>query len=178
MGMLKKIKDYLLGPSYIAMIIRQIMIAFVLSYLIISFILLPCVVEGSSMYPTLQEGDYGYSFIISRNISINRFDIVVIQIDGKDELLVKRLIGLPNEKIVYKDNKLYVNDEYVEEDFLDSDIDTDDLEVVLGEDEYFFLGDNRNVSRDSRFYGAISKQQILSTHVFVIKPLSHFGIKK
>ena len=178
MDMLKKIRDYLLGPSFIALIIRQIMIALVLSYFIINFILLPCVVEGSSMYPALQEGDYGYSFIISRNISINRFDIVVIQIDGKEELLVKRLIGLPNETISYKNNKLYVNDKYVEETFLDTEVKTGDLEVVLGEDEYFFLGDNRNVSKDSRYYGTISKQQILSTHVFVIKPLSHFGIKK
>lgn len=128
------------------------------------------------MYPTLHDGDKGFSFIITRNISINRFDICVIDPDDVDYLLVKRVIGLPNETIEYKDNKLYVNGEYIKEDFL-SNAYTYDFKVTLGEDEYYCLGDNRENSNDSRHYGAFSKDEIKSTKFFAYWPFSDFGMK-
>ena len=140
---------------------------------------MPCVVEGTSMYPLLHDNDYGYSFIISRNLGINRFDIAVIKVsDGLNEkLLVKRVIGLPNEKVTYKNNKLYINDEYIEETFLNDDVNTNDFEVVLKDNEYYCLGDNRSVSRDSRSYGPFMKENIVSTHLFILYPFNNFGIK-
>lgn len=129
------------------------------------------------MYPTLQDGDRGFSFIITRNIAINRFDICVIDSKKADKLIVKRIIGLPNEKVTYKDNKLYINDEYVEETFLGDDVYTEDFEVILGDDEYFCLGDNRSVSRDSRYYGAFNKAEIKSTDFFGYFPFSRIGAK-
>ena len=176
--MLKKFKNFILGDSFIAQLIRQIIYCVIILNIIINFVFIPCVVDGSSMYPTLHEDDLGYSFIISRNISINRFDIAVIRIDENGQLLVKRLIGMPNETISYKDNKLYINGEYYEEPFLKNDVITNDFSVTLGDDEYYLLGDNRGVSRDCRYYGPINKSQIVSTHIFVIKPLANFGMKK
>ena len=93
--------------EFITETIKTVLIAFVLAFLLIKFIMVPCVVEGTSMYPILQENDFGYSFIITRNIKIDRFDIVVIQVGDEEnsKLLVKRVIGLPNETITYTDNK-------------------------------------------------------------------------
>ena len=158
---------------------KNLVAAIIIVYLLVNFIVMPCVVDGSSMYDTLKNNDFGYSFIISRKISINRFDIVVIRLGEEDSsrLLVKRVIGMPNETIEYKDNKLYINGEYMEENFL-NDVFTADFKETLGEDEYFCLGDNRPVSRDSRFYGAFSDSQIVATHLLVLYPFADFGFKK
>ncbi len=153
--------------------------AFVLVAVLIKFVFIPCVVNGTSMVPTYREGEYGYSFILTRKLGISRFDTAVIRVDSdsKDKLLVKRVIGMPGETIEYMDNRLYVNGAYIEEPFL-SDVTTGDLKVTLQENEYYCLGDNRNVSRDSRFYGPFDKKQIVSTHLLVLYPFEYFGFNK
>lgn len=133
------------------------------------------------MEPVLKNDDFGYSFIITKAISINRFDIVVINVSdnsNNEKLLVKRVVGLPGETISYVDNKLYVNGEYVTEDFLINNPKTSDFTMELDEDEYCCLGDNRSVSRDSRFYGAFKKDKIVSSHLFILYPFNKFGFKK
>ena len=158
--------------------ILQILItSLLIVFICFKFIFISAEVVGTSMYPTLQDGDRGFSFIISRNIEIKRFDICVIDSNKASELLVKRVIGLPNEKIEYKDNKLYINGEYIKEDFLSEDVYTNDFSYVLGEDEYFCLGDNREVSRDSRSYGSFIKEEIKSTGFFAYYPFDRFGLK-
>jgi len=160
--------------------LKTIAIAYLLSLIILKFVIMPCVVQGSSMNPNLNNDDYGYSFIITKNIKINRQDIVVISVDKNDSesLLVKRAIGLPNDHVQYINNQLYVNDELIEEPYLQYDAYTEDLDIYLGDDEYYCLGDNRNVSRDSRYYGSFSKDDILATHILIIFPFSDFGFKK
>ena len=133
------------------------------------------------MEPVLKNDDFGYSFIITKAISINRFDIVVINVSdnsNNEKLLVKRVVGLPGETISYVDNKLYVNGEYVAEDFLINNPKTSDFTMELDDDEYCCLGDNRSVSRDSRFYGAFKKDKIVSSHLFILYPFNKFGFKK
>lgn len=142
-----------------------------------NFLFISAQVHGTSMYPTLQNNDRGFSFILTKNISINRFDICVIDSIKASELLVKRIIGLPNEKVTYKNNKLYINDQFVLEPFLDSDVYTEDFEIYLGDNEYFCLGDNRSVSKDSRYYGSFKKEEIKSTKYFVYYPFSRIGFK-
>lgn len=166
--------------SFFNSFIFDFLVAFLCCTLLFNFVLKPCQVDGTSMVPTLADGDKGYSFIITKKLGIKRFDICIIQatLEGKDRLLVKRCIGMPNETIEYKDNRLYINDEYVPEDFVKENSVTNDFKVELGEDEYYCLGDNRNVSRDSRFYGSFSSKDILATNFFAIYPFKNFGVKK
>lgn len=110
------------------------------------------------MYPTLKDKQVVRISIVKE---VNRFDIVVAE-KTDNYLIVKRVIGLPNEKIEYKNNHLYINNEPVTEDFIDLyTVKTEDFTYVLEEDEYFLLGDNREYSTDSREYGAFEKEKIL-----------------
>ncbi|MBR3228225.1 MAG: signal peptidase I [Erysipelotrichaceae bacterium] len=169
--MSKKIKDFIVD------LLQTVLIAVVIVFILFRFVLMSVEVKGSSMEPTLYTDDRGVSFILTRNIGIKRFDICVIDSDRTTSFLVKRIIGLPGETIRYEDGKLYVNGEYVEEDFLEDAV-TGDLEITLGEDEYYCLGDNRRVSRDSRYYGPFSKKEIRATNVFIYYPFSDLGLKK
>lgn len=113
-------------------------------------------VVGYSMEPTLLNGDrilinkleYGLS-------SPKRYDIVVFQPNIEtSHYYIKRIIGLPGEKLEIKNGLIYINDEKLTEPMeLDSIISPGlaEKEIVLGSDEYFLLGDNRNNSEDSRF---------------------------
>ena len=164
--------------SFIKETLKLIVESALIVVILINFVLIPCVVDGSSMVPNLREGQFGYSFIITKHLGISRFDIVVIKPDANsNKLIVKRVIGLPGEKISYCDNKLYINGEYVEENFL-GDVTTDSFEETLSDNEYFCLGDNRNVSRDSRYYGPFTKNEIVSSHLLVIYPFDAIGFRK
>ena len=139
-----------------------------------AFIATPVRVYGASMNPTLEDGEI---LILKKyDRSLERFDIVVLDYNG--EKLVKRVIGLPGEKIAYKDNKLYVDGKRVKEPFEHEVTDDFELEEQIPEGYYFVLGDNRINSTDSRMIGAISKEQIQGTTNFSIFPFDKFGTVK
>ncbi len=157
--------------------------------IITRFFFMPVRVKGTSMYPTLYNGSIGFSSIISRRVSgIERFDIVIIYVEEKDENLVKRVIGMPGETISYNKGTLYIDGDPIEEYFLDDeyvkqqvelsyhDYFTDDFTYTLAEDEYYCLGDNRLVSSDSRFYGPFNSKDIISKDIFIIYPFEKFGL--
>lgn len=154
-------------------------IILIIVILVKSYLITPVQVNGDSMYNTLYDNDImilnkiGYKFD-----NIKRFDIVVI--DYNDKYLIKRVIGLPGEKVKIADNKLYINDEYVEEYFLDTSVITDDYELngVIPEGYYFVMGDNREISLDSRRLGVFSKDQIEGKATLTIFPFTRFGFKK
>lgn len=151
----------------------------ILSFILLKFILMPCIVNGSSMYPTLENNQTGFSFVFTKNIGIKRFDIAVLKVHNieNNKLLVKRVIGLPNETIEYINNKLYVNGEYIEEEFL-NDTYTYDFKVTLNDNEYYCLGDNRMYSKDSRYYGPFKYEDFRATAFFVLYPFNKFGVRK
>ena len=141
------------------------------------YIMSPIRVDGDSMNPTLKDGDIMLLNEIGKK-SLDRFDIVVI--DTEEDVIIKRIIGLPGDRIKYVDNKLYVNDKEVEEPF-EHDV-THNFELLeLGTDnvpinEYFVLGDNRNNSKDSRIIGFIKDYQIRGKVIkTILFPFSRWG---
>jgi len=143
-----------------------------------TFLYSPIVVRETSMNPTLYDGEVmilnkiGY-----KTNGIKRFDIIVFNYDG--ERLIKRVIGMPGDYVEYKDNKLYINGEYVEEDYTREETEDFILEVlgysVIPEGKYLVMGDNRPVSKDSRIIGLIDESNILGYTNTVIYPFSDFG---
>lgn len=136
------------------------------------FICSPINVNGSSMSTTLIDGDIMILNKIGLKKGIQRFDIVVVKTEGN--YLIKRVIGLPNELLSYKDEKLYINGKVVEDKYNLNF--TGDIEPIkIGNNEYFVMGDNRNISKDSRMIGTIKKDRIIGKTNFVIYPFNKFG---
>ncbi len=166
----KKDEDFLFD------LLKDILISLIIIIILINFVAIPVRVDGTSMYPNLKDGDFGFSGIFTTWLGYDRFDVVVIDSAKAEDRIVKRIIGLPGETVTYKDNQLYIDGEAVDEPFLSDDVYTDDFTITLGDDEYFVLGDNRTVSRDSRYYGPFSSSEIIAKGVLTLWPLSSFGI--
>ena len=147
--------------------------------LVRTFIITPVIVSGSSMKPNFNDGE----LLLVRKIKYNektikRFDVVVIKKDKEE--IIKRVIGLPGEHISYKNNKLYVNDKVLEENFDFRKTNDFNLEEIcscnsIPEGKYLVLGDNRPISKDSRMIGLIDEKDILGKAVYRIWPISKFG---
>lgn len=167
---------------------KTVVVTSVCIYLATNFFIRPIVVDGTSMHPTLVDEEFGFSNVFGSLIkNYNRFDIVVIDNEKRNELWVKRIIGLPGETIEYRDDILYVNGKAIKETYLDKeyikkvtydgDLNfTDDFgPITLADDEYFLMGDNRMSSLDSRMVGPFKEEDIVSKSLLVIYPLEHFG---
>lgn len=146
--------------------------------LIKKFVIAPIRVIGPSMKDTLLDGDIMLLDKVTYRFSdIKRFDIVVIKYDN--DLIIKRVIGLPGDEIEYEDNKLYINGKYYSEDYLSTGTTTPAFKTssVVPKGSYFVLGDNRKVSKDSREIGFVSKKNIEGKATFTFFPFSRFGSK-
>ncbi|MGD0466446.1 MAG: signal peptidase I [Gammaproteobacteria bacterium] len=194
---LKDIVDYL-GSFFVI---------FFVVLLLRTFLVEPYRIPSSSMKPTLVEGDfilvnkYKYGLrlpIIHKKIlsigKVNRGEIIIFWQESSKKILIKRVIGLPGDHIVYKDQNLYINNALI--DMKDSGIAGHDAvshrkteilsqnvqhdiyvnpnniraykfdNIVVGKDSYFVMGDNRDNSNDSRFWGLVSEQDILGKAFF------------
>lgn len=123
-------------------------------------------VVGKSMSPTLKEDEVLFlNKAYYRFFDVKRGDIVSLEY-ADTKYLIKRVIGLPGEKVEIKNNQVYINGEILEEDYLESDLHYDDYSLedagykTIPENMYFVLGDNREDSLDSREIGLISKEDI------------------
>ncbi|MCQ2518641.1 MAG: signal peptidase I [Lachnospiraceae bacterium] len=163
-----------------------ILAVLLISLFIVTFIGQRTVVDGSSMYPTLEDKDNLIVDKISYRFKApERFDIIVLKYD-KRVYYVKRIIGMPGETVqIAEDGKILINGEVLEENYGYEVIDSDHRgraaePVVLGEDEYFVMGDNRNRSSDSRYpdVGNIQKKNILGKAWVRIYPFNKFGFVK
>ena len=152
-----------------------------LALLIRTFLFEPIRVKGESMRDTLQDREIvavlkpGY--LLGH---INRGDVVICRYPDRDStLFVKRLIALPGDSIEIVNGVVYVNDEAVDESAIDKHTPgtlryANYARRVLGEDEYFVMGDNRDNSNDSRAVGPIPRSYIVGHVKRVIFPLSKF----
>jgi signal peptidase I len=147
------------------------------------FLIQPFYVKGASMEPNF----YDHEYLIIDEISYRfnepqRGDIVVFKYP-KDikQYFIKRVIGLPGDKVKIQDNAVYVNGNKLEETYLLTGTETvlpvrGYGEVILGEDEYFLLGDNRGQSLDSRIFGLVRKDLIVGRTWIRGWPFSRFTI--
>jgi len=142
-------------------------------------------VDGQSMEPTFQDAD---RLVISRlNYLIDRpqyGDIVVFNaVDPRDAergiMLIKRVIGLPEDTVEIRNQQVLVNGVMIEEPYIYeacSVFKCQDETWNLGEDEYFVMGDNRNHSNDSRVFNAVPFDHIIGQVILRYWPLSSVGI--
>ena len=147
--------------------------------LVRTFIITPVIVSGSSMKPNFNDGE----LLLVRKIKYNektikRFDVVVIKKDKEE--IIKRVIGLPGEHISYKNNKLYVNDKLVQENYTHLNTKDFNLEEIcscnsIPEGKYLVLGDNRPISKDSSSIGLIDEKDIVGKSVFRLWPITKIG---
>ncbi len=155
-------------------------------YLIIMYVGQRTVVKGESMEPTLShEDNLIVDKITYRFHDPERYDIIVFPFQYADgTYYIKRIIGLPGETVqIDQDGKIYINGEVLVETYGREVIRPENIglaadEIVLGEDEYFVLGDNRNNSSDSRVpeVGNIHRDDIIGRAWLRIWPLDDFGI--
>ncbi len=151
-------------------ILKLALIAFVVVWPIHHFLVQPFLVRGSSMEPNFYENDYLLIDELSfRFEPAKRGEVVIVRSPrNKKEYLIKRVIGMPGERIVIKGGKVYIyNDRYVggtevSEVYLPKEIVTPNtIDIQLDRDEYFVLGDNRSVSLDSRSFGPIERSSLV-----------------
>lgn len=132
------------------------------------FIAQPFIVSGSSMYPTFENGDYLIVDELSYRLGEPERDDVVIFRYPKDtkKFFIKRIIGLPNETVEVKDGWVTIfNDEYkeglrLEEPYIKNTTNYN-TRAKLGSDEFFVMGDNRNASSDSRYWGTVKRKLLV-----------------
>lgn len=154
--------------------------ALVLSLLVTKYVAHHTSVEGSSMEPSLSDGDQ----IIVENVSYylhspERFDVVVFP-TKEGVSYIKRVIGLPGEAVWIYDGQIYINGELLIEEYGNESLEDPGVaaaEVQLGEDEYFVLGDNRNASIDSRQIGVgtVHREDIKGKAWFRFLPFKKMG---
>ncbi len=152
-----------------------------LTFLLRRYVFFRSVVDGSSMETTLFDGD---SLIVDeltyRLRDPKRFEVIVFPYRSSKRYYIKRVIGLPGESVRIVDGRIYINgieleDKYGSEELFSGGIAESDL--VLGEDEYFVLGDNRNDSVDSRSsdLGAVHRSEIDGRAFLRVFPFNSFG---
>ena len=140
--------------------------------LIRTFIVTPIRVNGDSMVPTLESKEI--MILKKYDKSFDRFDIVVVDKSVEGSNLIKRVIGLPNERIKCKDGKIYIKSKKIDDVYAYGETE-DFLEITLKDNEYFVMGDNREVSLDSRKFGAVFDYELKGTTNLVIFPFSKAG---
>lgn len=168
--------------------------AIAVALLIKTFVLQAFFIPSESMVPTLAVGDRVLVNKLSYHLhDVNRGDVVVFERpDGETEAvkdLIKRVIGLPGDTIVFKDGKVMVNGQFLSEPYLPAGTVTVpgpgnpsypykctvDDPCKIPEGSIWVMGDNRPNSKDSRYFGPIPESKIVGRAFVVVWPLSRFG---
>lgn len=160
--------------------IQVVVIAIALFFIIYLFIASPQVVVGDSMNPNYVNGEFLLTDKLSyRFTTPQRGDVIVLQYDPTHEF-IKRILGVPGDTIKISDGHLYLNDKLVNESaYLNSNVqtgpgtffETGDVKTVPKGD-YFVLGDNREISEDSRYFGWIPDSSIVGRVLIIYYPLN------
>lgn len=179
-------KSHVFRNILIALICVTI-VAVAAALLVKEYVVTTYICDGISMYPTLDGGAgsqiegkseeellNGEVLYLNRIASIKRGDIVVFDCPALGQVLVKRVIAIAGDRLQIIDNVVYLNGEVLEEDYINNQLDSmqgnADLDITIGEGQIFCMGDNRNHSTDSRYFGAVSLDSVIGK-CFMVKGL-------
>ncbi|WP_455721392.1 signal peptidase I [Agathobacter sp.] len=170
--------------------IFTIAIAVVAAMVIKNYVIINANIPSGSMENTILPGDDIFGFRLAYTFSDpKRGDIVIFNApDDPSEKYIKRVIGLPGETVTIEDAQVYINGEPLEEDYLKSATEEDEVwttnagpyEFKVPEDSYLLLGDNRNGSSDARVWEHtyVSKDAIIGKAILRYYPFNRFGVVK
>lgn len=146
-----------------------------LSFLFLSVVLIgsPYVVRGSSMYPTLKDGDRVFVVPYRGNTTPDRGDIVVLKdVPGSNELLIKRIVAIQGDRVTIGDGKVIVNGQYEYESDQWGLPEIQDFQLSQG--MVFVMGDNELHSFDSRTFGPIPYSSVVGKALFIFWPMAEW----
>lgn len=147
----------------------------------------PHKVAGDSMVPNFHTGDMLITNkLVTRLLSPARGEVIILKNPrDNNEAFIKRVIGLPNDKIMVMNGKVYVNSKVIDEPYLPNNTITNGMsylqngvEVLVPENQYFVMGDNRGGSSDSREWGPVQKELIIGQAYFRYWPIQKISILK
>lgn len=166
---------------------QSIAFALAIVFICYQFLFVPTKVQGESMLPTFEDQD---RVIVSKISSIDRFDMIVFNAPDTEDYYIKRVIGMPGDRIEMVEDVLYVNGEPYEETYvkyIEGDPVTErltenfTLEQLTGQEKvpenaFFVLGDHRLKSNDSRGFGFIQEEDVIGVVKLRIFPFNSIGI--
>lgn len=167
-------------------IIRDILLALLLA-LVISLLIRPTIVKEISMVPTLEENNYlmiakqSYRFEEVRRDDIIVFHSSLVDDAGKEKLLIKRIIGIPGDVLTITDGDVYRNGSRIQEPYIMGGVDGETsgalYNYIVPENFVFVMGDNREVSLDSRAQelGPVRISDIIGKAFFRLYPFDEIG---
>jgi signal peptidase I len=182
MEILRKIYSFLLDS------VQTFLIAAAVFLVIYMFLFRPFEVKGNSMFPNFHDGEYVLTnLIVMRFQNLKQGDVIVFKAPPDPEKdYIKRVIGLPGDKVLIKNGDVYLNGNlFSESEYLKSDVRTtpgsflkDNLEVTVPSGQYFVMGDNRGASSDSREWGFVKLSEVIGKSTFVYWPITQMRLIK
>ncbi len=151
----------------------ELAVVALVSFVMFKAVLVPGYVPSSSMEPTLMTGDWGFANGLAYVFhEPQRGDIVVFKSAELNEILIKRIVGLPGDTVSFYDGYVYINDGLVYEEYIGKDVETNSnvQDFIVPDGCYFVLGDNRENSFDSRYWDNpyVAKKSIIGKYMFTI----------
>lgn len=180
-----KQEGFALG-NFLLEFIQSIVLALSVFVVIYLFVAQPNEVKGSSMFPNFKDKEYLLTEKLTYKFSQpKRGDVVIFKAPASEPCAadeceyIKRVIGVPGDKVMIKDRQVYLNDKLLDQSFLPEDISTlpgdyvqEGIEVIVPEGQYLCFGDNRPNSRDGREFGPINRNLIVGKALLKYWPLS------
>ena len=169
--------------------IQSILFAFAIVFICYQFLFVPTKVQGESMLPTFEDKD---RIVVSKVSAIDRFDMIVFNAPNASDKYIKRVIGVPGDRIEMIDDRLHINGKVYDEPYvkrIDGDPITDritgnfTLGEITGQEEvpegaFFVLGDHRLKSNDSRYFGFIYEDAVIGEAKLRFYPFTEVSIPK